>query len=120
MTHFYKARMRAAKLVPILNDLRAVYYDDVGVPMHELKKLENDPNYLPSPKNLVKILNYYHDQELFNDVCRNCPISICTENLISFVKSFNYDTPSSRSRFLNRFKKIKQELVKQNENKTIF
>lgn len=120
MTHIYEARIRAAKRAPILNDLRSLYYDDIGVPMQELRRLENDPNYIASPNTLVKVLNYYHDYVLLSQVCRSCPITICTENLINTSKSFDYHIPNSKSRFLRRFKKIKKTLLQNKKDKTIF
>ncbi len=120
MTCFYDARMRAAKRLPILNDLRAVYYDDIEVTVHELRKLESDTNYIALPQTLVKVINYYLDYELLTQVCENCPITAISERLQIDEKYYSYYKPCSNTKFFNRSRKINHVLSNNRKDRTVF
>lgn len=96
MTCFYKARQRAIVKGQYLNDIRFLYLDDIGISIQELRKLETDSEYYAHPTVYGKVVKYYGDIKLVEDICHRCPIQISKDNIIyndfTFAKRSIYDT----------------------------
>lgn len=120
LTHIYEARIRAAKRTPILNDRRSLYYDEIGISLHEISKLENDSDYIAQPSTYVKLIEYYNDHQLSQQICEHCIIKRHQQILLSDNKELKYYAPNSKSSFQKRYKKIEKTLSNKACNKSVF
>ena len=120
MTIIYEARIRATKKTPILNDRRSLYYDEIGISLHVLTKLENDFDYIAQPAIYVKLIEYYKDYQLSQQICEHCIIKSHQQTLLSDNKKLKYYAPNSKSSFLNRYKKIERILSSRTSSKSVF
>lgn len=112
--------MRAAKKIPILNDRRSLYYDEIGISLHEISKLENDSTYIALPETYVKLIEYYNDYQLSQQICEHCIIKRHQQILLSDNKELKYYAPNSKSSFQKRYKKIEKILSNKACNKNVF
>lgn len=106
MTCFYKARQRAIANGKYLKDIRFLYLDNIGVSTQELRKMENDSEYFAHPTVYGKVVTYYQDIKLVQDICQRCPIEISkydmTYNEFIQMKRSMYDTYSTTRLKINR------------------
>ncbi len=82
MTCFYEARQRAIAKGKYLNDIRFLHFDNIGISIQELRRMETDNHYYAHPKVYAKTIKYYEDMKLIEDICNRCPIQISKNSII--------------------------------------
>ncbi len=115
-TIYYKARQKKSNEQPSLKDRRALYYDNIGISINELIKLETDEHYIPHPTAPSILIEYYQDFELAKAVCDDCLIT-------KTVDSLNLKSKKLKIRNVSQFlmkgakAKIHKRVLKENINK---
>lgn len=128
-TIYYKARQRKIKDHPSLKDRRALYYDEIGISINALNKMETDNAFIPHPNDSAKLITYFQDMILAQDVCRICPITK-TKSDISLKKKSSLNNNYGRNdktayslynkAYQRKIKRIKKELYNKDKDKTFY
>lgn len=125
---YLKARQKAIKKNPSLSDRRALYYDGVEISVNELIRLETDVDYCPHPSVPTKLILYYEDIELANDVCKSCLLTKTKKELsLTYNESVQITSDhisskntSSKNPDYRKQRRILKEIRNKNRKKTYY
>lgn len=128
MTIYLRARLRGIEKDQHLCDRRALFFDEIGISINLLIRLETDSSYFPHPSVSAKLITYFRDTILAKDVCRTCLITKTksTTNLKkkSYVRSDNEKVnfvPSQYNQsYQNKVRRIRKELTCKDSQKTFY
>jgi hypothetical protein len=127
-TIYWEARQRAIRNDPCLSDRRSLYYDGVVKSVNESIFLETDSSYIPHPSVPAKLIYYFTDIYLANDVCRLCLITKTkcelkisdNDSVLSTLDlSISKNTSSNNSPFKKQ-RRILKEIRNKNKTKTYY
>lgn len=127
-TIYYHARQKKSKDQPSLKDRRAIFYDNIGVSISEQKKLETNEHYIPHPSLPAKLIDYFEDVDLANNVCKLCLITQTKSELNITSKDSVTSTPDlssnkntlSKKSTCKKQRRILKEIRNKNKNKTYY
>lgn len=127
-TIYSQARLRRLENDTSLTDRRALYFDEIGVSINVLNKVETDPSYIPHPSVSAKLITYFQDTILAKDVCRICLITktklntnlMKKSNLRSDNKIVDFVPSKYNQSYQNKVRRIKKELTCKDSKKTFY
>lgn len=119
MNWFKKVRLDASKDRPVLRDIRALYYDGIGVPVRVLRLIENDPSYLAKPSTYASVIRYFPNYRLLRCICEQCPINNTIQNILKNPKD-EYSKRSKYNKEIRQLQKIEKLAKSRKRQKYIF
>lgn len=82
MTWFTDLRLKESKNRPILRDIRSLYFDNIGISIAELRRIDNDEHYIAKASTYAQIILYFNDPKIKDSVCTRCPIEKKSMNIL--------------------------------------
>lgn len=120
MNFLKKARLKEAIKRPILKDLTSLHYDNIGISLHELRKIENDPLHISTPENYAKIVKYFGSIDVSSDICNNCVLKTFKSTCISIENCLSMPIISKSNPDYTKFERAKYQIKKGRKSKNIF
>ncbi len=119
MTWLKKVRIEESKKRPVLKDIRALYHDDIGVSVRVLRLIESDPHFLAKPEFYARIILYFQNEKLLDEVCIKCPINDTVKNILRNPNE-RCNEISKYNKEFNKLHKIKKLVKSRKREKYIF
>ena len=128
MTIYSEARLRGIEKDQHLCDRRALFFDEIGISINLLIRLETDLSYIPHPSVSAKLITYFRDTILAKDVCRNCLITKTKLNTSLKKKSnmrsgndlVNFVPSQYNQSYQKKIRSIRRELTCKDSQKTFY